>query len=92
MTLATKTSATRILDFLAPTGAVLPALRAIVRTFINRRAAYRVSELPDYLLNDIGLKRDDVHEALNAHWRDDATYRMALSASRRRHEMRVRKP
>ena len=62
----------------------IAALRAIVRTFLNRRAAYRVAELQDYLLNDIGLKRDDVHEAMNADWREDPTYRMAMLAHRGR--------
>ncbi len=84
MTLASKTP--------APYGETLAqsirigfmALRAIVRTLRNRRAAYQVAELPDYLLNDLGLKRDDVHEALSADWRQDPTYKLALTASQRR--------
>jgi uncharacterized protein YjiS (DUF1127 family) len=66
---------------------------AMVRTLVNRRAAYRVSELPDYLLTDIGLKRDDVHAAMNADWREDPTLRMAISAQKRRAPVRsVRRP
>ena len=85
MTLASKTPASRITETLAPAVATgLSALRAIVRTFLNRRAAYRVSELPDYLLTDIGLKRDDVHEAMHADWREDPTCKMAMAAGRRR--------
>ncbi|GGD97418.1 hypothetical protein GCM10011390_15290 [Aureimonas endophytica] len=60
------------------------ALGAMVRTFRNRRAADRVADLPDYLLTDIGLKRDDVHEALSLHWREDPTFRLALRAAERR--------
>lgn len=87
MTLATKTTTTRFAETLAPNmGTGLSALRAIVRTFLNRRAAYRVAELPDYLLKDIGLKRDDVHEALHADWREDPTFKMAVAASRRRRQ------
>ncbi|WP_182086690.1 DUF1127 domain-containing protein [Aureimonas sp. ME7] len=85
MTLAAKTPRFRLADILAPVqGPAIPALRAIVRTLLNRRAAYRVSELPDHLLKDIGLKRDDVHEALHADWREDPTFKMALAAARRR--------
>ncbi|RIY02516.1 DUF1127 domain-containing protein [Aureimonas flava] len=85
MTLATKTPRFRLAEILAPsTGLAFPALRAIVRTLQNRRAAYRVSELPDHLLKDIGLKRDDVHEALHADWREDPTFKLAVSAARRR--------
>ena len=57
---------------------------AIVRMIHNRRAAQHVSELPDYLLSDVGLKRDDVHEALNRGWREDPTFQLAMKASRRR--------
>ena len=87
MTLAQKIPATRTTETLAPTlGAGISALRAIVRTFLNRRAAYRVSELPDYLLTDIGLKRDDVHDAMHADWREDPTFKMAMAAARRRRQ------
>jgi uncharacterized protein YjiS (DUF1127 family) len=57
---------------------------AIARMIRNRRAAQHVSELPDYLLSDVGLKRDDVHEALNRGWREDPTFQLAMKASRRR--------
>ena len=60
-------------------------IAAMVRTLANRRAAHRIADMPDYLLTDIGLRRDDVHDALNRSWRDDPTYRLAVAASRRRH-------
>lgn len=63
---------------------VLAGALAIMRTFRNRRAAYRLAELPDYLLNDLGLRRDDVHEALGRGWREDPTFQLAIKAARRR--------
>ncbi|MEF2073373.1 DUF1127 domain-containing protein [Consotaella aegiceratis] len=60
------------------------ALIAIARAVTNRRQARRLAELPDHLLTDIGLKRDDVYEALNRDWREDPTYRLAVTASQRR--------
>ena len=63
---------------------VLAAASAIVRTLANRRQARLLSDMPDYLLKDLGLKRDDVAEALGTHWREDPTFRLALSAARRR--------
>ncbi len=66
---------------------------ALARNVMRRRAAYRVSELPDYLLTDIGLKRDDVHAALNADWREDPTLRLKLSALARRNMPKpIRRP
>jgi uncharacterized protein YjiS (DUF1127 family) len=60
------------------------AVGAIGRTIAHRRAARQVADLPDYLLTDIGLKRDDVHEALSSDWHDDPTYRLAVKAAERR--------
>lgn len=60
------------------------AVGAIGRTIAHRRAAMRVADLPDYLLTDIGLKRDDVHEALSSDWHDDPTYRLAVKAAEHR--------
>ncbi|BDA82772.1 hypothetical protein Sa4125_03140 [Aureimonas sp. SA4125] len=57
---------------------------AMFRSFRNRRSARRLADMPDYLLNDIGLRRDDVHEALNRGWREDPTFQLAIKASRRR--------
>ncbi|KQT87942.1 DUF1127 domain-containing protein [Aurantimonas sp. Leaf443] len=65
----------------------IAALRAIVKALINRRAAMRVSEMPDRMLKDIGLRRDDIHDALHADWRDDPTFRLAIAAARARHRM-----
>lgn len=60
------------------------ALGAMARTLRNRREALRVDALPDHLLADIGLKRDDVYAALHASWRSDPTYLMARSAQENR--------
>ena len=87
MTLASKTPTSFTETLVPQVRLAVLALRAMVKTFRNRRAAYRVSELPDYLLSDIGLKRDDVHEAINAHWREDPTYRMAVTARMRRRSL-----
>lgn len=57
-------------------------LRAFAVTMVNRRAARQLADLPDYLLNDVGLKRDDVHEALNRDWRSDPTYILSMKAAR----------
>ena len=66
-------------------GAVLAfaAVRAYGKAYINRRSARRLSELPDYLLKDMGLKRDDIHAALSQDWRSDPTYELAYRAGRR---------
>lgn len=86
MTLFTRTSREDVLDgFGRPIRQFAAAAAAMARTLANRRAAHRIADMPDYLLTDIGLKRDDVHDALNRRWRDDPTYRLALAASRRRH-------
>ena len=60
------------------------AVPAILRSWRNRRHAYRLSEMPDYLLSDLGIRRDDVHEALGASWREDPTFKLAVRAARRR--------
>ncbi|WP_246333356.1 DUF1127 domain-containing protein [Aureimonas mangrovi] len=59
------------------------AIGAFVRAMRNRRAALHIADLPDSLLADLGLKRDDVHEALATSWREDPTYRLADCARRR---------
>jgi uncharacterized protein YjiS (DUF1127 family) len=87
MTLASKTPVPSAETLAQSLRGALLALSAMVRTLRNRRAAYRMSELPDYLLNDIGLKRDDVHEALHADWREDPTYRLAIRAGQRRRSL-----
>lgn len=62
----------------------LVAARAIVKTMANRRKARALGEMPDYMLKDIGLRRDDIYEALQGDWRADPTYRLAIAAARRR--------
>lgn len=70
-----------ILDRLSLAGA---AIGAMVRSLRNRRRAFQVADLPDHLLSDIGLKRDDIHTALNTHWRQDPTYVLATRARENR--------
>lgn len=60
------------------------AIPALWRSWRNRRQAYRLSEMPDYLLSDLGIRRDDVHEALGASWREDPTFKLAVRAAKRR--------
>ncbi|MCB8838013.1 DUF1127 domain-containing protein [Aurantimonas sp. VKM B-3413] len=60
------------------------AARAIVKTIVNRRQAKLLAEMPDYLLKDVGIRRDDIHNALQTVWHEDPTYRLAVSAARRR--------
>ncbi len=60
------------------------AARAIVKTVLNRRKVRAMSEMSDYMLKDIGLRRDDIHEALHTDWREDPTWRLAVAAARRR--------
>ncbi|KQT69766.1 MULTISPECIES: DUF1127 domain-containing protein [unclassified Aureimonas] len=85
MTIFTRQTPTRRLTFHLPSPMILwAAARAMVKTAMNRRAARHVGDLPDYLLTDIGLKRDDVHEALQQSWRSDPTYQLAMTAAKRR--------
>ncbi|MCQ8780789.1 DUF1127 domain-containing protein [Mangrovibrevibacter kandeliae] len=67
----------------------LAAARAILKNLRNRMTVARLAEMPDYLLSDLGVRRDDVHDALNQTWHDDPSFRLAVTASRRRrsHEM-----
>ncbi|WP_062013335.1 DUF1127 domain-containing protein [Aureimonas sp. AU4] len=93
MSLVSSASELSLAALLRAPATLVQVARAMARTLLNRRAAYRVAELPDYLLTDIGLKRDDVHAALNADWRDDPTLRMAMSARKHRASIRpVRRP
>jgi uncharacterized protein YjiS (DUF1127 family) len=59
------------------------AIGAFLRAMRNRRAVLHIADLPDNLLADLGLRRDDVHEALATSWREDPTYRLANCARRR---------
>ncbi|WAP70397.1 DUF1127 domain-containing protein [Jiella pelagia] len=60
------------------------AARAIVKTMINRRQVHRLADMPDYVLKDIGIRRDDISVALGAEWREDPSYKLALIAAQRR--------
>lgn len=60
------------------------AVLAMARSLRNRRHALQVADLPDHLLADMGLRRDDVHAALSSDWRTDPTYVLARVARERR--------
>ncbi|WP_102960754.1 DUF1127 domain-containing protein [Mangrovicella endophytica] len=75
------TSATPLIPSFA---AAASAAAAMVRTMVNRRRVGQIADMPDYLLSDLGLKRDDVHDALAQGWRSDPTYQLAIAAERRR--------
>ena len=40
---------------------LVPVLRRVVRNWLARRKLRRLETLDDYLLNDIGLTRDDLY-------------------------------
>ncbi|MBO0661148.1 DUF1127 domain-containing protein [Jiella sp. MQZ9-1] len=60
------------------------AVRAIVKTMINRHRVKSLADMPDYVLKDIGLRRDDIATSLVSDWREDPSYKLALLAARRR--------
>ncbi len=41
-----------------------PKLRRLVRSWLAKRSLRRLDHLDDYMLNDIGLTRDDIRYAL----------------------------
>lgn len=63
---------------------ILAATMALVTSQLNRRKVRKLADMPDYILQDLGIRRDDVHQALQCHWRDDASYKLASAALRRR--------
>ena len=84
MAIITKSSTTGFsARFIESAVLAFAALRAYGTAYINRRSARRLSELPDYLLKDMGLKRDDIHAALSQDWRSDPTFELAYRAGRR---------
>ncbi|WP_152045304.1 DUF1127 domain-containing protein [Aureimonas psammosilenae] len=84
MSILPRTLSGGLSDGLPSVHVAFAAVAAMARSFRNHRAARHVGDLPDYLLTDIGLKRDDVSEALSANWRDDPTFRLAMRAAERR--------
>jgi uncharacterized protein YjiS (DUF1127 family) len=43
---------------------VFPKLRRLVRSWIAKRSLRRLETLDDYMLNDIGMTRDDLRHAM----------------------------
>ena len=71
----------------AGTRVLAAAARAIVKTMVNRRRVHQLADMPDYVLKDMGIRRDDISLALGAEWREDPSYKLALIAARRRRDM-----
>lgn len=65
-------------------GLAVQSVLMLVRAVMNRRALYQLDEMPDYLLKDVGLTRDDVHSALASDWREDPSVAVSVAAARRR--------
>ena len=65
---------------------VFPKLRRLVRSWFAKRNLKRLEQLHDYLLNDIGLSRDDVRHALHLPYDVDPIDEMA-----RIREQRIRR-
>jgi uncharacterized protein YjiS (DUF1127 family) len=65
-------------------GLAAQSVLMLVRAVTNRRAVHRLDEMPDYLLKDVGLTRDDVHSALASDWREDPSVAVSVAAARRR--------
>jgi uncharacterized protein YjiS (DUF1127 family) len=63
-----------------------PALRRMLRNWLTRRQLHKLQHLDDYLLNDIGLSRDDLHWGLSLPSDCDITLAMA-----ERRDSRMRK-
>jgi len=53
------------------------------RTLMNRRAFYRLGELSDAELADIGLTRSDLHVAFDGPFGSDPTVRLRVIADER---------
>ena len=67
--------------------ALLRAAHRTLRSWRNRRRIAALGELDDHLLSDLGLKRDDVHRALNLPFAQDPALelqRLSLSNRTRR--------
>ncbi len=58
-------------------------LAAFLRAWRNRRAFYRLGELTDAELADIGLTRADLHVAIDVPFGGDPTVKLRALASRR---------
>ena len=56
---------------------VFPKLRRLIRSWLARRNLKRLEQLDDYLLNDIGLTRDDIRYALSRPYDVDCIDEMA---------------
>lgn len=60
------------------------AASAAMRALLHRRKVRELSNMPDYILTDLGIRRDDIAQALQANWREDPSFRLSISAGKRR--------
>lgn len=68
-----------------------PNLRRLVRSWIAKRSLRRLEQLDDYMLNDIGLSRDDLRLAQRLPFDVDPIDEMARLRDRRlRKGIRIR--
>ena len=62
---------------------VARAVAGLYRAWQNRRAFYRLGELSDVELADIGLTRSDLHVAVDAPFGSDPTVRLRAITEKR---------
>lgn len=55
----------------------------LFRTWLNRSAVNRLQDLDDYQLLDIGLRRDDIREAMTSAYFADPGLHLTLAARER---------
>ena len=56
---------------------LFPKLRRLVRSWVAKRNLRRLEQLDDYMLNDIGLTRDDLRHAMRLPYDVDPIDEMA---------------
>jgi uncharacterized protein YjiS (DUF1127 family) len=67
---------------------VLHQVEAAIRSFRNRRQLAALKNFDDHMLADIGLKRDDIHRALDAPFGYDFVDDLQRLTARDRHGWR----
>jgi uncharacterized protein YjiS (DUF1127 family) len=65
-------------------GSLFGNLRRYLRNWLKRRALKQVQDLDDYILDDIGVDRTEVEEALNLSLAYDPIYELHRRVNARR--------
>ncbi|MDR6756273.1 uncharacterized protein YjiS (DUF1127 family) [Mycoplana sp. BE70] len=87
-----------VASYRSPVASVLAGLRMsatrIVRTWRNRSALNRLHDLDDHMLLDIGLRREDVRNALisSYYWADPDMHLTITARDRARRHLRSGRP